>query len=109
MRGTCVLQTCKHHAMLRKRGARDLSSTSPEPYHGNGTGTDWLTGIPFVRQQAPGAFYLCPGAVYPFLPLVWPEGQPFRSERRAKRTRASGRSFLGYPSVSKSALHCFVF
>lgn len=57
--GTCVLRPCKHHAILRKRGARDLIPTSPEPCHGDGTGMDWSTGIPFVRQQASGAFYLC--------------------------------------------------
>lgn len=35
----------------QKRGARDLTSTSPEPYHGRGKRMDWLTGTTFVRQQ----------------------------------------------------------
>lgn len=34
-------------------------STSPEPYHTDGNEMDWLTGIPFERQQASGGFYLC--------------------------------------------------
>lgn len=31
-----------------------LVPTSPEPYRGDGRRMDWLTGIPFVRQQASG-------------------------------------------------------
>lgn len=57
--GTCALQPCKHRAIPKKRGARDLSSTSPEPYRWNGKRVDWLSETPFVRQQSSEGFYLC--------------------------------------------------
>lgn len=93
MENLCV--TLQTSCNPQKRGARDLTSTSPEPYHEDGMRMDWLTGTPFVRQQpyeGPSICVLCCSSLC--LPLVGPESQPCRSERG--RARESWGTWIGH-------------
>lgn len=64
----------KNHAIIRERGVRELSSTSPEPYQRDGRRMDWLACGPFVRQRAIGGFYLC--RVLSILSYPWSGPRP---------------------------------